>query len=67
MWQILVILSVIFLAYGTLSLSQATMGVGILAIGAILGIFARIAQAEKHQNELKKILGSRENQPQNSE
>lgn len=65
MWQILLILAVIVTAIGFGFLSQATMGVGIIAIGCVLGILARIAQANAQHNELKAILGSLGSKPQN--
>jgi hypothetical protein len=53
---ILGLLAVIGAVIGFFSLSQATMGVGILAIACLLAILARIAQADAHQNETKKLL-----------
>ena len=52
----LVIVSIIVGFVGILDLSQATMGVGIIACACLLGILARIAQASKFQNELVKKI-----------
>lgn len=53
---LLVILALIALVIGFFTLSQATMGVGILATACLFGIFARVAQAANHQSEIKKLL-----------
>jgi len=37
---------------GLMSLSQATMGVGLLAFGCFLAIAGRVVQAEKHHQDL---------------
>jgi hypothetical protein len=62
MWILLVIVAGIATAIGFLSLSQATMGVGILAVACILGVFARIAQANKYQHDLIEAINLREKQ-----
>lgn len=36
---------------GILTLTEATMGVGIIGLACLCGIFARIAQASYHQNQ----------------
>jgi len=41
---------------GVLGPGQATVGPGILAIACLIGILARIARADAHQNEIKKLL-----------
>lgn len=51
MVTVLLVLSVIAAVFGLLSLSEATMGVGVLALACLLGIFARIAQAHQHHQE----------------
>jgi hypothetical protein len=56
MAAILLILALIIAGFGMMSLTQATMGVGILAIACLFAIFARIAQASAHQKELKRLL-----------
>jgi hypothetical protein len=48
----LVVVSIIVGVFGFFSLSQATMGIGIICGACLLGILARIAQASKHQEEL---------------
>jgi hypothetical protein len=56
MHSILVLISVIGMIAGFLFLSQATQGVGILAIAILFAAWARIAQANKHHAEvLEKI------------
>lgn len=44
----LVVIALLTVAIGVLSLSQATMGVGVIAIGCFIGILARLAQASEH-------------------
>lgn len=56
---LLVILAMIALVVGFFTLSQATMGVGILAAACLFGIFARIAQAADHQAQIKALLQER--------
>lgn len=53
---LLLILAILALAAGFMFLSQATLGVGVIAAGCFLAIVARIAQAAKHQEELKRML-----------
>ena len=48
MSAVLMILGILVVLIGAVSLSQATMGVGLVAIGCFLGILARLAQAEAH-------------------
>lgn len=45
---VFVALAILSAFIGLLSLSQATLGVGFLALACLLGIFARIAQAASH-------------------
>lgn len=52
MSAVLMILAILAGVVGVFSLSQATMGVGIIALGCLLGILARLAQAEAHQRAL---------------
>ena len=56
MWIALLILSIACAAYGVYNLTQATLGVGLVGVGAILGILARLAQASKHQAESVEYL-----------
>jgi hypothetical protein len=53
---LLLILAFLAMASGFIFLSQATLGVGVIAAGCFLAIVARIAQAAKHQEELKRLL-----------
>jgi hypothetical protein len=47
------ILAVLAGLVGLGSLSNATMGVGIICFGCLLGILARMAQAEEHHRHPK--------------
>ena len=53
---LLVILAILALVVGFFTLSQATLGVGLLAAACLFGILGRIAQAAQHQTELKTLL-----------
>ena len=53
---ILAVLAIVVGGFGTLSLSQATLGVGLLSLACLLGIFARLLQAEQQHRELRKLL-----------
>jgi hypothetical protein len=44
---------------GLTSLSNATMGVGIICFACLLAILARMSQADAHQRELKSLLEKR--------
>ena len=56
MHSILVLISIIGMIAGFLFLSQATQGVGILAVAILFAAWARIAQANQHHTEvLEKI------------
>ena len=48
MHALLLVLALLAVGFGALSLSQATLGVGMIAIGCFLAIAARLAQAEVH-------------------
>jgi len=52
----LVILALLVLGAGVLSLSQATLGVGLIGIACFLGIMARLAQAEAHTSRVISAL-----------
>ncbi len=56
MTALLIILALLGAAVGIFTLTQATTGVGFLAVACFLGILARIAQASAHQTEIKKLL-----------
>ena len=51
MSAILMILAIIAAIAGAMSLSQATLGVGTIALACFLGILARLAQAEAHHRD----------------
>jgi succinate-acetate transporter protein len=53
---ILILLSLVAIAGGILSMTQATMGAAIVGIGCFLGILARISQAYDQHAELVKLL-----------
>ena len=53
-------LSLIAILIGGLLLSEATMGVGIIAIGGVLAVFARLVQASEYHKETKKLMGDSE-------
>lgn len=59
MFIILIILSIIVAVGGALSLSNATMGVGIIGLACMLACFARIAQASSQHAELKQLLADK--------
>lgn len=49
MTALLVVLSVILVGVGVGSLSQATLGVGVICVGVAFGVWARINQAAEHR------------------
>ena len=53
---ILVFLAIIAGIIGFFLLSQATMGVGVIALGCLFGIMARLAQAGSHAKQLREAL-----------
>ena len=53
---ILILLAILLAGAGIFSISQATLGVGLLAVACFLGILARIAQAAKHQEKTEVLL-----------
>lgn len=55
MVALLLLLAFLALVVGLFLLSQASLGVGVIAAGCFLAIVARIAQAAKHQEELKRM------------
>ena len=52
MYILLVVLSVVVMAFGLFNLTDATFGVGLIAIAGVLGVLGRIVQANQHQGEL---------------
>lgn len=53
---LLLLISGIALLGGLVSLSNATSGVGGIAVACFLAILARIAQASGHHDELRKLM-----------
>jgi len=60
---VLIILALLVGAAGVLSLTKATLGVGLLALACLLAIFARIAQASAHHDKLVQALERRTENP----
>ncbi len=54
---VLVVLAILVAIAGALMLTQATMGVGVIAFGIFLIALARVVQAERQHSQL---LGTRE-------
>jgi hypothetical protein len=54
MYWLVFLLGAFAVVGGALSLSQATTGVGIVAIGCFLGIAARVVQAEAHEKHRRR-------------
>lgn len=55
MTYLMIILSLFAAFVGFIVLSQATLGVGIMAGACLLAILARMAQASEHQCEIIKL------------
>ena len=55
MTPLLVVVSLLVAAVGALLLSQATMGVGVIAGAILLAIYARINQAHEHHASLPHV------------
>jgi hypothetical protein len=53
---VLVLLSTLLLLMGLGSLTQATVGVGLVAGASVLAIYARMAQASHHRDQLLKAI-----------
>jgi hypothetical protein len=56
MTVLMVVLALLAGLGGFTSLSQATMGVGIICIGCLLAILGRIAQAAEQHRDIKTLL-----------
>lgn len=52
MWVAFVIISIIGAGIGFLLLSEATLGVGVIALSIWVAILARLGQAAEHHREL---------------
>jgi len=55
---VLAFLAFLAAAFGALSLSNATMGVGFICLGCLAAVGARIAQASAHHTELLKRMAN---------
>ncbi len=53
MFEILLILSLLAVIAGFFFVSEATMGVGIMALAGVIAIWARIAQASDHLKQTR--------------
>lgn len=58
MHYFLIFLALLAAVAGIFMLTEATLGIGVIAMACFLGILARITQAGSHQNELKRELKS---------
>lgn len=56
MTPVMLFLGLVAVVVGSAMLSQATMGVGVIALGCFLGICARIVQAGGHQRKTEELL-----------
>jgi len=48
---VLVLLAVFLALFGAANLSPGTLGVGVICLSCLVGIFARMAQASAHRQE----------------
>ncbi len=53
---LLVLLAILIALVAGLSLSQATLGVGLMALACLFAIFARLVQAAAQHAELKRLI-----------
>jgi predicted benzoate:H+ symporter BenE len=56
---VLVVIAVLLAVAGLMSLTKATLGVGLICLGAVAAILARIVQADRHEGEMRRLLGTR--------
>jgi hypothetical protein len=54
----LLVVSAMMVVYGFLSLTPATLGVGLIGIACWFGILSRISQAETHHHELMEMIAA---------
>lgn len=52
MYVLLAVLGLIVALVGALMLTQATLGVGVIAFGIFLVALARVIQADRHQTQM---------------
>lgn len=62
---VFILAAILAASVGIFLLSEATMGVGILALACFFGILARIAQADAHHKKLTITLENLRNQTPN--
>ena len=55
MVPLLVIVVILLALSGVGSLTQATLSVGLICLDAVVGILARIAQADRHEAEARRL------------
>ncbi|MGD0707991.1 MAG: hypothetical protein ABSA51_06000 [Anaerolineaceae bacterium] len=60
MKAILVSVSILLVLVGLIEVSQATLGIYCVGAACWLGIMARIAQADKHQEKIEELLQEKE-------
>jgi predicted benzoate:H+ symporter BenE len=56
---LLIVVAILLALSGAESLTQATLGVGMICLGAVVAIIARIAQADRHDAEVRRLLAAR--------
>lgn len=56
---VLIVVAILVAGFGVLSLSNATLGVGLLCSAVALLILARISQADRHHRQVLERLGAR--------
>lgn len=56
---VLVLLAFLIVVFAALSVTQATLGVGLMALACLFAILARLVQAESHHAELKRLIGQK--------
>ena len=55
---IFIFLALLLAVGGALSLTNATLGVGLIGLGAVCGILARLIQADAHHKETMRLLNA---------
>ena len=64
---VLVVSSVIVVTAGVFYLTEATMGVGFVALGCYFGILARIAQASSHAEKIVEMRQQQQAPPEDAD
>lgn len=57
---LLMLAAIIFGFAGMSSLTQATLGVGVIGIALLLGVLARLMQAQANHKDLKQFIASQQ-------